>query len=173
MLPWEACITMNGHWGYAASDTNYKSAKLLVRTLVECVSKNGNMILNVGPDAKGRFPEQAVAILNEIGRWMEKSGESIYGCGACELEKPEWGRYTQKGNTIYAHILDESIFSIPVHLPIDRIESVRRLSDDSEIELITPWNGEGFPDYTFLNADEFHHQLPDPTDTVLEIRLKK
>ncbi len=171
-VPWEACITMNGHWGYAASDTNYKSAKLLVRTLVECVSKNGNMILNVGPDAKGRFPEQAVAILNEIGRWMEKSGESIYGCGACELEKPEWGRYTQKGNTIYAHILDESIFSIPVHLPIDRIESVRRLSDGSEIELITPWNGEGFPDYTFLNADEFHHQLPDPTDTVLEIRLK-
>ncbi|MDD7536238.1 MAG: hypothetical protein SPK48_02220, partial [Bullifex sp.] len=76
------------------------------------------------------------------------------------------------GNTIYAHILDESIFSIPVHLPIDRVESVRRLSDGSEIELITPWNGEGFPDYTFLNVDESNHQLPDPTDTVLEIRLK-
>ena len=172
-VPWEACITMNEHWGYCAKDTNYKSAKLLIRTLVECVSKNGNMILNVGPDARGRFPKQSVQILKEIGEWMEYNSASIYGCGASDLEKPEWGRYTQKGDVIYAHILDESIFDIAVHIPMDRIESVRRLSDGSEIQLVTPWNGESFPEYTFLNVDTAYHQMPDPIDTVLEIRLKK
>ena len=172
-VPWEACITMNEHWGYCAKDTNYKSATLLIRTLVECVSKNGNMILNVGPDARGRFPKQSVQILKEIGEWMEYNSASIYGCGASDLEKPEWGRYTQKGDVIYAHILDESIFDIAVHIPMERIESVRRLSDGSEIQLVTPWNGESFPEYTFLNVDTAYHQMPDPIDTVLEIRLKK
>lgn len=172
-VPWEACITMNEHWGYCAKDTNYKSARLLVRTLVECVSKGGNMILNVGPDARGLFPKQSVEILKQIGDWMDLNSASIYGCTACDLEKPEWGRYTQKGDVIYAHILDESIFDIAVHIPMERIESVRRLSDGSEIQLVMPWNGESFPDYTFLNVDTAYHQMPDPIDTVLEIRLKK
>lgn len=171
-VPWEACITMNEHWGYCSKDTNYKSAKLLIRTLVECVSKNGNMILNVGPNARGQFPVQSQKILSEIGTWMDQNGDSVYGCGKCDLEKPEWGRYTAKGNVIYAHIMDESIFDIAVHIPMNRIESVRRLSDGSEIPLVTPWNGESFPDYTFLNVDTEYHQLPDPIDTVLEIRLK-
>lgn len=171
-VPWEACITMNEHWGYCSKDTNYKSAKLLIRTLVECVSKNGNMILNVGPDARGQFPVQSQQILSEIGAWMDRNSASVYGCGKCDLDKPEWGRYTQKGNVIYAHIMDESIFDIAVHIPMDQIESVRRLSDGSEIPLVTPWNGESFPDYTFLNVDTEYHQLPDPIDTVLEIRLK-
>ena len=78
----------------------------------------------------------------------------------------------RNGADIYAHILDESIFDIAVHIPKDRIERVRRLSDGSEIQILTPWNGESFPDYTFLNVDTSYHQLPDPIDTVLEITLK-
>ncbi|MEI8597525.1 alpha-L-fucosidase [Vibrio sp. M60_M31a] len=95
-IPWEACITLNRHWGYHAHDNHYKSAKLVVRTLVECVSKNGNLILNVGPDAKGRIPKKSVAILEEVGEWLADNGESIYGCGYAELPKPEWGRFTRK-----------------------------------------------------------------------------
>ena len=55
-LAWEACITMNDNWGYVATDTNYKPADLIIRKLVECVSKGGNLILNVGPDARGALP---------------------------------------------------------------------------------------------------------------------
>lgn len=54
-VPWEACITMNEHWGYCAKDTNYKSAKLIIRTLVECVSKGGNMILKWGRMLEDNF----------------------------------------------------------------------------------------------------------------------
>ena len=67
-------------------------------------SKGGNMILNVGPDARGQFPKESIQVLNEISEWMKLNQDSIYGCTKCELDKPEWGRYTQKGNKIYAHI---------------------------------------------------------------------
>lgn len=52
---WESYVTMNRHWAYHREDPFFKSGKTLVRKLVECVSKDGNMILNVGPDAFGRF----------------------------------------------------------------------------------------------------------------------
>ena len=58
-IPWELCATMNNHWGYCSWDKEYKTSRTIIRKLVECVSKGGNMILNVGPDAKGNFPEEA------------------------------------------------------------------------------------------------------------------
>lgn len=78
-VPWELCATMNNNWGYVPYDTNYKPASMLIRKLVECVSKGGNLILNVGPDATGRFPVQSCRLLDEIGAWMALNGESIYG----------------------------------------------------------------------------------------------
>ena len=59
-LVWESCVTMNNHWGYCATDHYYKPASMLIRKLVECVSKGGNLLLNVGPDASGRFPQQSL-----------------------------------------------------------------------------------------------------------------
>ena len=146
---------------------------MIIRTLVECVSKSGNLICNVGPDARGKFPNQSIQILEDISKWMKYNSSSIYNCSKCNLEKPEWGRYTQNGNIIYAHILDESVFDIPVHIPKEKIEKVRRLSDGSEIKIQTPWNAESYPDYTFLNIDTSTHQCPDSIDTVIEITLKK
>ncbi len=64
-MVWEACFTMNNNWGYCANDHYYKPASMLIKKLVECVSKGGNMILNVGPDAKGKFPKESSAILAE------------------------------------------------------------------------------------------------------------
>lgn len=170
-VPWEACITMNEHWGYCAKDINYKSAKLIIRTLVECVSKGGNMILNVGPNARGEFPKEAENILLEIADWMKVNKDSIYNCKEADLPKPEWGRYTQNGNKLYAHILEESIFDIPIQIKKDRIQKIRRLSDQSEIQIQTPWNAESYPDYTFINIDSKYHQCPDSIDTVIEITL--
>ena len=95
-LVWESCVTMNNHWGYCAGDRFYKPAPMLVKKLVECVSKGGNLLLNVGPDAQGRFPDQAQAVLAELGRWMDQNGESVYGCGPAGLPKPDFGRYTRR-----------------------------------------------------------------------------
>ncbi len=70
-VPWEACITMNNHWGYCEYDKCYKSASTVIRKLVECVSKGGNLLLNVGPDAKGNIPPESIKILKEVGEWMK------------------------------------------------------------------------------------------------------
>ena len=82
------------------------------------------------------------------------------------------GKIYTKGNKIYAHILDESIFDIPVKIKKEKIQGIRRLSDYSEIKIQTPWNAESFPDYTFINIDPTSHQCPDPIDTVIEITLR-
>jgi len=170
-IPWEACITMNNHWGYAATDKDFKSPKQLIRALVECVSKGGNLLLNVGPNAKGEFPEESVEILTEIGKWMSKNGESIYGCGNAGLPKPEWGRYTRKGNKLYAHIFERGIGPIAVQGIKGKIKRARLLADGSEVDIQKPWNAVHYGDAIFINFKS--SRLPDEIDTVVELELEE
>jgi len=170
-IPWEACITMNNHWGYAAADKDFKSPKQLIRALVECVSKGGNLLLNVGPNAKGEFPEESVEILTEIGKWMSKNGESIYGCGNAGLPKPEWGRYTRKGNKLYAHIFERGIGPIAVQGIKGKIKRARLLADGSEVDIQKPWNAVHYGDAIFINFKS--SRLPDEIDTVVELELEE
>jgi len=93
---WETCMTMNGTWGFRTSDTNWKSAKTLIRNLCDIASKGGNYLLNVGPKADGSFPEASVRLLGEIGNWMKVNGESIYGTQSANMIQPSWGRITRK-----------------------------------------------------------------------------
>ncbi|MBS4198204.1 alpha-L-fucosidase [Bacillus sp. FJAT-49732] len=171
-IPWEACITLNDNWGYHAKDKNYKSPKQAIRTLVECVSKNGNLLLNVGPDAKGLIPDRSIEILEEVGKWMKRNGESIYGCTASRLPKPEWGRYTQKGNKLYAHVFDRGIGPIYFAGLKGKIKKARLLADGSELHVQTPWMAEQYSDIesgAFINLEGA--QLPDEMDTVIELEL--
>lgn len=174
-LPWEACITLNNHWGYCQNDHTYKSSKVIVRKLVECVSKNGNLLLNVGPNAKGEIPEESLKILEEVGKWMEANHESIYCCGKSELPKPEWGRYTQNGKKIYAHIFEESIGAINLKDLGGKIKKLRLLKDASEIKIVTPWNAKEYHEDAFVSfsSDPAHYEpLPDDVDTVVELELQ-
>lgn len=98
-IPWETCLTLNNNWGYHADDHHWKSAESVIHALVNCVSKDGNLLLNVGPDQLGLIPQSSQAILKEVGQWMDKHGESIYGCGPAQVSKPEWGFFTQKEKT--------------------------------------------------------------------------
>lgn len=174
MVPWELCATMNNHWGYCNFDHEFKPAGMLIRKLVECTSKGGNMILNVGPDAKGRIPGQSVKILEEMGEWMQKNGESIYGCGICSLPKPEWGRYTQNGDTIYAHVFESPLGALPLYgIGPKQLKDVHYLADGSEMNRGEAWNTVLYPDVAFVSFGEdpvFTYPLPDQTDTVLKIK---
>ncbi|MEX3615203.1 alpha-L-fucosidase [Paenibacillus glucanolyticus] len=173
-IPWEACITLNNNWGYAAADRNYKSSTTIIRKLVECVSKNGNMLLNVGPDAKGVIPKESLDVLEEIGDWMSKNSDSIYGCAAADYPKPEWGRYTQKGNKLYAHVFEESIGPINLIGMADKVKKARLLADGYELFLSRPWSAAEFTEDAFVNfarPEHFTYPLPDKRNTVIELEL--
>lgn len=173
-IPWEACITMNNHWGYSSRDKSFKSSKMIVRKLVESVSKNGNLLLNVGPNAKGEIPKESLNILKEIGEWLRQNGDSIYNCGKSDFLKPEWGYYTQDGNKLYAHVFEGSIGPLAIRVPHERVEKARLLSDGSELKIIKPWNTMDYNDYIFVNfgtPEHLTYPLPDAIDTVIEFEL--
>ena len=167
-VPWEANFTMNNNWGYCENDRHFKPASMLIRKLVECVSKGGNMLVNVGPDARGRFPAESQRILREMGDWMAVYGESIYGCGKANLPKPEYGRLTRKGDTLYVHILDAPVGYAAV--PGVKKESVRArwLHSGAEARIAGDWISGNYPDHTFLALGP-EPVLPDPVDTVIAV----
>jgi len=167
-VPWEACMTLNDHWGYAAKDKNYKTAQNVIHMLIECVSKGGNLLLNVGPNAKGEIPRESVAVLKQAGEWMYDNHAGIYGCGPADIPKPEWGRYTQRGNFLYAHIFERGVASFRFDGLKGKIKKARLLRDGSELELTQPWYSK-YQDGAFVNLGTA--ELPEPMGTVIELEL--
>ncbi|GAB3396536.1 alpha-L-fucosidase [Humibacter soli] len=130
---WEACQTLNGSWGYDRDNTDYKDVGMLVRMLVDGVSKGGNLLLNVGPNGRGAFDDNARDSLDGIGEWMRLHSRSIYGAGASSFTPPTDVRYTQRGDRLYVHL-----FAWPfetLHLPglAEHVEYAQLLNDASEL----------------------------------------
>jgi alpha-L-fucosidase len=143
---------------------------------VECVSKGGNLILNVGPTIKGEFPEEAVTILKEVGAWMKENGKSIYGCTFSDYAKPEWGRFTQNGNKLYAHVLEEQVGAICLPKMAGKVKSMRLIKDGTEVKESFYWNLKEYSEnaYFFFDCHASDcYPLPDEKDTVVEITLNE
>lgn len=171
-VAWEACVTMNNHWGYAAEDKNFKPADMCVKKLVECVSKSGNLLLNVGPDARGNIPPESLKILKQIGRWMDRNSASVYGCGYAGIDKPEYGRITRNGNKLYYHVMEPQIGFVPLRgVRAEQIEKIRLLATGAELRPAAGWITDNYPEYTFISFGD-SPLLPDPVDTVVEVTLK-
>ncbi len=76
---WELCMTINDSWGYQQNDKEFKSPEQIIRIFAECLSKGGNMLLDIGPRANGTIPEEEVTVLKELGKWTKKHSEAIFG----------------------------------------------------------------------------------------------
>jgi len=173
LLPWETCLTLNGGWGYTEQDHNWKSPELIVQTLVNCVSKNGNLLLNVGPDARGKIPQESVDLLTEVGNWMAMNSESVYGCGAANLPKPDWGRYTQKGNTIYAHWMNPNLGQLNAKgVDGEQVKNVYLLKSGAELSYQKTWWGNTETGNFFITVGNSTDK-PVKYDTVVKIEMKK
>lgn len=77
---WEICDTIGRGWGYRRDDPGYKTADQLVTLLVDVVGRGGNLLLNVGPTARGELDPTSTRRLEQLGAWMHRHGRSIYGC---------------------------------------------------------------------------------------------
>ena len=76
---WELCMTMNDSWGYQGTDRHYKTSQQVIQVFAECISKGGNLLLDIGPKEDGTIPEEQVSILKDLGRWANKHEDAIFG----------------------------------------------------------------------------------------------
>jgi alpha-L-fucosidase len=112
---WESCITLvGGQWSYKPGGKMYTLSEC-IGILVQCVTGDGNLLLNVGPMPSGQIEPRQVERLREIGRWLGQYGESIYGTRGGPWPNGAWGGSTRKGNTVYLHVLRWD--AAPVKLP--------------------------------------------------------
>jgi len=100
--PWESCMTLGNSWSYVPND-QYKSSRKVIHLLTEIVSKNGNLLLNIGPGPDGEWDPNAYARLEQIGKWININGEAIYDADA-DPALPGQGKwvFTKKQDCIYA-----------------------------------------------------------------------
>ncbi len=98
---WECCDMTNSSWGFNYGDRAWKSAFQLTLTLLICAHNGGNLLLNVGPEATGSIPEPAAERLRDIGAWLERNGEAIYGTDAHPFNYQDCRLSTGRGNTAY------------------------------------------------------------------------
>ena len=136
-MPWETCQTFSGSWGYHRDETSWKSAFQCIEQLVHTVAHGGNVIMNVGPTARGEFDARALERLADYGRWMDANGRSIYGCGSAPAEfvapPNTLLTYNPRTNRLYVHMLAWHFGTLPVSFG-RRIRAAKLLNDDSEIQ---------------------------------------
>lgn len=131
---WEACQTLNGSWGYDRDNQNFKSTDMLVSMLVDSVSKNGNVLLNIGPDGRGAIAPYDRTTLSEIGQWMELHRDSIRNAGASNIPAPHGTVVTQSGTRVYVHLLVWPFGHIHLANLAGKVRHARLLNDGSEIK---------------------------------------
>lgn len=160
-IPWETCQTFSGSWGYFRDEKTWKSTQQLLVLLIESVSKGGNLLLNVGPTARGVFDERAEQALNNMGQWMKWNNRSIYGCtqAPAKFKVPENSllTYNPKTNRLYIHLLDYPLqnFTLPGYA--GKVKYAQFLHDGSEIKITQPsghWGREA------LNEGDLNLQIP-------------
>jgi alpha-L-fucosidase len=143
-VPWETCQTFSGSWGYHRDEHSWKSVHQLVSMLIEVVSKGGNLLLNVGPTARGVFDDRANNRLEGIAQWMKLHSRSIYGCTQApdEYKVPNncFLTYNPKAKRLYVHILEWPFGSLYLPGYGGKIKYAQLLNDASEIRYGTKDN---------------------------------
>jgi alpha-L-fucosidase len=136
-VAWETCQTFSGSWGYYRDETSWKSPAQLLELLIESVSKGGNLLLNVGPTARGVFDYRAQDRLKAMGDWMKFNSRSIYGCteAPAEFAVPYNTLLTYNPGTkrLYIHLLAYPMGNLTLPNMADKVKYVQFLHDASEI----------------------------------------
>jgi alpha-L-fucosidase len=161
-LPFETCETMNNSWGFNLQDNNYKSTKTLIQYLVKAAGYNSNFLLNIGPMPNGKIQPEFISTLKEIGSWMGKYGETIYGTKGGPVTPRTWGVTTQKGNRVYVHLLSPEDKNLLIPDFGKKVKSITLFNTGARLK----FKQDGFG-ITIAVPTE----VLDETDTVLVIEL--
>ncbi|MBM4142215.1 MAG: alpha-L-fucosidase [Lentisphaerae bacterium] len=176
---WEACQTFSGSWGYHRGEADWRDTDQLIRTLIDCVSKGGNLLLNVGPTGRGEFDARALDRLTGIGAWMKRHNRSIYGCteAPAGVRTPEDCRLTYNPATgrLYVHVFAWPYMQLYIDGLGGKVEYAQFLHDASQLTLgLDDWRSHqagasNRPDTLVVNLPQ---KRPDAAVPVIELFLK-
>jgi alpha-L-fucosidase len=161
-LPFETCETMNNSWGFNLQDKNFKSTKNLIQYLVKAAGYNSNFLLNIGPMPNGKIQPEFINTLKEVGKWMEKYGETIYGTRGGPVSPRTWGVMTQKANKVYVHILNTEDNNLLIPDFGKKVKSITLFNSGAKMK---------FKQDAFGIAVSVPEGIVDETDTILVMEL--
>ena len=163
VLPLETCNTMNNMWGYRVADTDYKDSRTLIHYLVNTAGLGANLLLNIGPQPDGSLPEASLKRLRDIGQWLSRYGETIYGTDGAGFAAQPWGTATRLGNRVFVHVLKPGTKEILV--PVGARVASAKTFDDGRKVAFRPTEGQGV--VLTMSAPS-----PDVDDYIIELILK-
>jgi alpha-L-fucosidase len=104
--PWESCMTISrsGQWAWGGHKDGVKPFAACLEMLIRCAGGDGNLLLNVGPMPNGQIAPEQAGRLKELGAWLAKYGQSIYGTRGGPFKPGAYGASTRKGKTIFLHL---------------------------------------------------------------------
>jgi len=134
---WEACMTLNGSWGYNRGDNDWKSARTVVNHLLHACRDGGNYLLNIGPMPDGSVPEPSVRVLREVGEWLQRNGEAVYDSEPALMEPFMYnvqGWWTVKGRVAYLHAFAWPGTDFAIGGMLNKVIDVRLLATNEQVD---------------------------------------
>lgn len=162
---WESCYTLNRSWGYNCGDRNWKSIPEILRLLATCAHNGGNFLLNVGPCADGSIQPEALERLQNVGLWLKKNGEAIYGTAPHPFDYADQKISTSNGNNAYIMLISYHGGNTTVSGIANNVKSAYVLSTGERINFAQKGNR------VFLHG--LPANAPDPYMTVVSLSLDK
>ena len=162
-LPLEVCETINGSWGFNLQDRKHKSNKKLIHYLIRAAGYGSNLLLNVGPMPNGKIQSEHKASLKVIGKWLSDNGKTIYETRKGPFMPNENFVSTQKGNSIYLHVLNPDLKIVQMNKLPSQVKSVKIFNSKKSLN---------FRNDRFGFIVDMGNNMLDPIDTIIEIQIK-
>lgn len=167
--PWELCLTIGDMWAWRPADTNNKSVRTLLATLIEVVSRGGNLLLNIGPRGDGSLNPVQVERLEGIGEWMRQHRESVIDVSPT-TGVDFHGPTTARPGTLYLHLVSLPVEEVVVRgLPVRRVSRVRLLATGESLDYTVGFEVHELASRDAEPAGELRIAAPTPSGASIDV----
>lgn len=169
---WELCMTINDSWGYQGNDRNYKTPNQVINIFTECISKGGNLLLDIGPKPDGTIPDEQIVVLKELGRWAKKHAEAVYATKAGIPEGHFLGptSLNKTGDILYLYLPYKPIGPVMIKGLKNKINRIWVVGNGTklnwDIKMKSYWSA--VPGIAYIDVPDY---VLDPQVTVLAVLL--